>query len=212
MRAGDAKWHDGRLLPPLPSYGTGARDPERTACCRLKWHFWPTSTSTSTSTSTEEGRRRFPADAGAPLPSSMNGRQYMGRWFRPAIDYPVELVDNLPGQGIGNPYWLCRCWRCAARMIGIYWCYRCADARIAKRQAPSGAGGGSAPPCDSPPAGRDRRRKPNGGRRRRPRPPYLPALARDRNSISIACSMSACVLVSSCAAMTRSCRATSGVT
>ena len=65
----------------------------------------------------------------------MNGRQYMGAWFRPAIDYPTELVDNLPGQGIGNPYWLCRCCRCAARLIGIYWCKWCADARIAKRQA-----------------------------------------------------------------------------
>ena len=37
------------------------------------------------------------------------------------------------------------------------------------------------------------------------RRPYLAAPVRDRNSISIACSMSACVLVSSCAAMTRSC-------
>ena len=59
----------------------------------------------------------------------------MGAWFRPAIDYPTELVDNLPGQGIGNPYWLCRCCRCAARLIGIYWCKWCADARIAQRQA-----------------------------------------------------------------------------
>ena len=40
---------------------------------------------------------------------------YMGAWFRPAIDYPAPLVDHLPGQGIDNPYWLCRCCRCAAR-------------------------------------------------------------------------------------------------
>ena len=46
--------------------------------------------------------------------------------------------------------------------------------------------------------------------RRLCRRPYLAAPVRDRNSISIACSMSACVLVSSCAASTRSCRATSG--
>ena len=26
-----------------------------------------------------------------------NGARYMGAWFRPAIDYPTELVDNLPG-------------------------------------------------------------------------------------------------------------------
>ena len=65
----------------------------------------------------------------------MNGRQYMGRWYRPAIDYPVELVDQLPGQGIGNPYWQCRGCGCGARMLGIYWCKRCADARIAQREA-----------------------------------------------------------------------------
>ena len=59
----------------------------------------------------------------------------MGRWFRPDSDYPAELVDRLPGQGIGNPYWRCRCCIGAARMLGIYWCKRCADARIAKRQA-----------------------------------------------------------------------------
>ena len=41
---------------------------------------------------------------------------------------------------------------------------------------------------------------------------YLAAPARERKSISIACSMSACVLVSSCAAMTRSCRAVAGGT
>ena len=64
-----------------------------------------------------------------------NGRQYMGRWFRPEIDYPTELVDHLPGQGIDNPYWRCRCCIGAARLLGIYWCGRCADARIAKRQA-----------------------------------------------------------------------------
>ena len=65
----------------------------------------------------------------------MNGRQYMGRWFRPAIDYPVELVDHLPGQAIGNPYWLCRCCRCCARMLGVLWCKPCVDSRIAERQA-----------------------------------------------------------------------------
>ena len=64
-----------------------------------------------------------------------NGPAYLGRWFRPAIDYPVELVDLLPGQAIDNPYWLCRCCRSAARLLGVYWCRWCCDARIAKRQA-----------------------------------------------------------------------------
>ena len=44
------------------------------------------------------------------------------------------------------------------------------------------------------------------------RRPYLAAPVRDRNSISIASTISVWTLVSSCAAMTRSCRATSGVT
>ena len=63
------------------------------------------------------GALALPAGAYAPRPSfdrppdprtaapRVNGRQYMGAWFRPAIDYPTELVDNLPGQGIGNPWW-----------------------------------------------------------------------------------------------------------
>ena len=52
-----------------------------------------------------------------------DGRRYMGRWFRPAVDYSDDL------------YRRCRCCSCAARMQGISWCKWCADARIAKRQA-----------------------------------------------------------------------------
>ena len=67
--------------------------------------------------------------------AAVNGRRYMGRWFRPAVDYSDDLSDHLPGQVLGNLYWRCRCCSCAARMIGISWCKWCADARIAKRQA-----------------------------------------------------------------------------
>ena len=69
----------------------------------------------------------------------------MGRWFRAAADWPAELVDHAPGVGIGNPFWRCRGCGCAARLMGVYWCKRCADERIeARRTAPAEVARGKA--------------------------------------------------------------------
>ena len=63
-----------------------------------------------------------------------NGAAYMARFYR-AEDSAAHLVDSAPGRWSGNPFWRCR--RCAspARMLGILWCARCADAVIAERSA-----------------------------------------------------------------------------